>query len=73
VEYLFADMGSITNTFPNAGVTNGPINLNVNTVRAGINYKFNCGPWWFDGAAMRRPSPLVKSLAAARRLGSFSK
>jgi outer membrane immunogenic protein len=45
VEYLFADMGSITNTFPNAGITNGPINLNVNTVRAGINYKFNWGPW----------------------------
>jgi outer membrane immunogenic protein len=45
VEYLFADMGSITNTFPNAGVTNGPINLNVNTVRAGINYKLNWGAW----------------------------
>jgi outer membrane immunogenic protein len=45
IEYLFADMGSITNTFPNAGITNGPINLNVNTVRAGINYKFNWGPW----------------------------
>jgi outer membrane immunogenic protein len=45
VEYLFADMGSITNTFPNAGVTNGPINLDVNTVRAGINYKLNWGAW----------------------------
>jgi outer membrane immunogenic protein len=45
VEYLFADLGSVTNTFPNAGITNQTFDLHVNTVRAGVNYKFNLGGW----------------------------
>jgi outer membrane immunogenic protein len=43
VEYLFARMGSITYTFPNAQRTTATAYDNINVLRAGVSYKFNWG------------------------------